>query len=353
MNWFKQNLRAVIIITIVIVAVAALEARKSEPAEISITSLGMPVAEKASQYEQAKELVSPSGFLNTDDQAITLADLIGEKVILLDFMTYSCINCQRTFPYLNAWDEKYRDAGLQIIGIHTPEFDFEKDSANVAAALEQFGIKFPVVQDNDKGTWRAYNNRYWPRKYIIDIDGYIVYDHIGEGSYAETEAVIQGLLAERSERLGLDIVIPDGTVDPDAISRNTDTTTPELYFGSSRHLPYLSNISTIQRGETTLTITETNPDQLTLTGTWYFSDESARSVSDSQFTLPYTAAEIYLVAGATDSTTITLKIDGEEVEPITIQEQGLYTLTSHRRPESHTLEVSVPAGVDLYTITSS
>src|SRR3989338_2998501 len=142
--------------------------------------------EKSKQYQLAKEITTPDGFINTDDKPIILNDLIGKKVILMDFWTYSCINCQRTTPYLNSWYEKYKDAGLEIIGMHTPEFDFEKKYENVEKAVKQFGIKYPVVLDNDRATWQAYKNYYWPHKYLIDIDGFIIYDHIGEGGYAET-----------------------------------------------------------------------------------------------------------------------------------------------------------------------
>src|SRR3989344_7615215 len=138
-----------------------------------------------SDGEKYKEIVNPSGFVNTD--GITVGSQVGKKVVLVDFMTYSCINCQRTFPYLNAWYKKYKDQGLEIIGIHTPEFAFEKDIENVREAMKRFGIMHPVVLDNDYATWRAYGNRFWPRKYLIDIHGDIVYDHIGEGAYEETE----------------------------------------------------------------------------------------------------------------------------------------------------------------------
>lgn len=155
---------------------------------------------KAAQHPRALEISTPDGFINTD--RIAVGDLLGKKVILLDFWTYSCINCQRTIPHLNAWYEKYRDQGLVIIGIHTPEFEFEKQYENVLAAVKKFGIAYPVVLDNNYSTWQAYKNRYWPRKYLIDIDGFVVYDHIGEGAYKETERKIQELLAERARVLG-------------------------------------------------------------------------------------------------------------------------------------------------------
>ena len=153
---------------------------------------------KSERYELAKEITTPDGFINTDGKPITINGLIGKKVILVDFWTYSCINCQRTTPYLNAWYEKYKDKGFVIIGVHTPEFEFEKDYNNVKMATGKFGIKFPVVLDNDFSTWTAYKNQYWPRKYLIDIDGYIIYDHIGEGSVIVDSEEARGITVTAS-----------------------------------------------------------------------------------------------------------------------------------------------------------
>lgn len=156
-----------------------------------------------SQFKKAPEFDRVTGYLNT--KPIGLSDLKG-KVVLVDFWTYSCINCIRTIPYLVDWNEKYADKGLAIVGVHAPEFEFEKNIENVKEAVERFGIKYPVIQDNDKGTWNAYQNQYWPRKYIVDNEGYVRYDHIGEGGYAETEKVIQSLLQERILNLVLTMV---------------------------------------------------------------------------------------------------------------------------------------------------
>src|SRR5918994_353012 len=122
-----------------------------------------------SQFKLAPELTKIAGFVNSEP--ITLADLRG-KVVVVDFWTYSCINCIRTISYLNTWYEKYEDNGLVIVGVHTPEFEFEKDYNNVRAAVEKFDIRYPIAQDNEKETWKAYENRYWPRKYLIDPEGY-------------------------------------------------------------------------------------------------------------------------------------------------------------------------------------
>ena len=178
----------------------------------------------------AKELVNPDGYINVDN--ITISELIGKKVILVDFWTYSCINCQRTLPYLVAWYNRYKDDGFIIIGVHTPEFDFEKDYNNVVEATKKWGITYPVVQDNEYQTWRAYNNRYWPRKYLIDIDGFIVYDHIGEGAYDETEMKIRELLDERRQVLGIgEELTNDMAVVKPETTEFSKITTPEIYFG--------------------------------------------------------------------------------------------------------------------------
>lgn len=186
---------------------------------------------------KAKEITSPSEFINSEK--FKLSDLIGKKVVLVDFWTYSCINCQRITPYLNAWYEKYRNKGLEIVGIHTPEFDFEKKYENVLSAVEKFGIKYPVVQDNEYAIWTAYGNHYWPKKYLIDIDGFIVYDHIGEGEYEETEKKIQELLQERTKALAMKNGedIPRNIVRPE-IPADTDFSkprSPEIYFGAFRN----------------------------------------------------------------------------------------------------------------------
>lgn len=147
-----------------------------------------------SQFKKAPEFTQIAGYLNTDP-TITIADLKG-KVVLVHFWTYTCINCIHTIPYLNEWYKNYSDKGLVIVGIHTPEFDFEKNIDNVKEAVKDYKIKYPVLQDNNYATWNAYENKYWPRDYVVDTEGYIRYNHIGEGGYNDTENVIQSLLSE-------------------------------------------------------------------------------------------------------------------------------------------------------------
>jgi thiol-disulfide isomerase/thioredoxin len=135
-----------------------------------------------------------------NSEPLTLADLGAQgKVVLVDFWTFGCYNCRNTLPYLKRWWEKYRDQGLVIVGVHTPEFDSERELANLRDAVKEQGIGWPVVQDNDYAIWRAYGNRYWPRFYLVDERGLIIYDHIGEGAYEETEARIAAALAARGQ----------------------------------------------------------------------------------------------------------------------------------------------------------
>lgn len=169
---------------------------ESQPASDAEDAAAQRLAEKAAEYPRAEEITDPTGFINTN--GVSIGDARGEKVILLDFWTYSCINCQNTQPYLNAWQERYADDGLQIIGVHKPEFGFEKNPANVAAAVREAGIQYPVVIDNNDATWDAYDQSYWPTMYLIDADGFVRYKHIGEGAYKDTEAKIQELLAEKN-----------------------------------------------------------------------------------------------------------------------------------------------------------
>src|SRR3989344_2511043 len=169
---------------------------------------------------KAPEIIPGGVWFNSDP--LTLSNLRG-KVVIVDFWTYSCINCQRTFPYLRKWYETYKDKGLVIIGVHSPEFEFEKSEKNLTQAIKDFKLPYPIVQDNDFATWRAYNNRYWPAKYIIDKGGYVRYTHFGEGAYDESEKVIQELLKETGAKdVSLQINNP---------TYQTNAKTPEIYFG--------------------------------------------------------------------------------------------------------------------------
>ena len=203
---------------------------KADPAEADPAQ-----SPQAAHVPMAAEVEGIDAWINSDP--LTIAELKG-KVVLVDFWTYTCINCIRTFPYLKQWHSKYADDGLVILGIHTPEFEFEKDYDNVVQATRDNGIIWPVAQDNDYITWENYSNRYWPAKYLVDKDGFVRYTHFGEGAYAETEEQIRLLLAEAGADLSDDsLVLPaDQGLDLTLLDARNGPITPELYAGYQRNL---------------------------------------------------------------------------------------------------------------------
>src|SRR5918998_3780210 len=320
-----------------------------------------------SQFKLAPELTKITSFINSEP--ITLADLRG-KVVLVDFWTYSCINCIRTIPYLNAWYEKYSDNGLVIVGVHTPEFEFEKDYNNVRAAVEKFGIRYPIAQDNEKETWKAYENRYWPRKYLIDPDGYIRYDHIGEGAYAETEKVIQSLLAERTEHIGANITIDQSISNPESSqSVNFDRiNTPELYFGYEYSRAPLGNSEGYKPNQivkyTIPDDTKIVPNRIYLAGEWKNNADHMELQSEvGRIVLSYSAKTVNIVAGGgkselhilEDSLPIDEGSSGTDVSEdgtVKIDGQRLYNIVEHEEYGNHQITIEVAGrGFQIYTFT--
>jgi thiol-disulfide isomerase/thioredoxin len=233
--------------------------RENNPVVIKLNRTEFDEIDK-SKFREAPNFNEISGYINTNDsKPLDLQSLRG-NVVLVDFWTHSCINCIRTIPYLNDWYEKYSDKGLTIVGVHTPEFEFEKNFNNVKSAVDKFQIKYPVLQDNDKGTWNAYENRYWPRKYIIDTEGNIRYDHIGEGAYSETEKVLQYLLAERAAKMGKTEIIfsniSNSTVPASGGNSKASEIdfskiqTPEIYLGYQLAQERLGNTENFQPDRT-------------------------------------------------------------------------------------------------------
>ena len=315
-------------------------------------------AAKKEPGEPYKEIANPSGFVNTGlnpdgtGKSITIGELVGKKVVLVDFLTYSCINCQRTFPYLNAWYEKYKDQGLEIVGIHTPEFAFEKNIENVREAMKEFGIKHPIVLDNNYSTWNAYGNKYWPRKYIIDIHGNVVYDHIGEGGYEETEMKIKELLAERAEVLGTEMGIDEELVSEGLTPAQNFAKSPEVYFGSGRN-EYLANGQAGDSGRRDFVLpADFLPNSLYLGGEWNISPEYAESVSDSRIVFYYYAKNVYFVAEAGSSVSLEVWQDGKLVNAVEVKESRLYRLIENEAAGEHVLELRAGgAGLKAYTFT--
>ena len=273
-------------------------------------------ADKAAGDQPAIEIANPAGFINAP-AGFTLSSIIGKKVILLDFWTYSCINCVRTIPYLDAWYQKYASSGLEIVGIHTPEFDFEKNLTNVQNAVAEYGIHYPVILDSNYGTWNAYNNLYWPHEYLIDMAGYIVHDQVGEGSYPETEGEIQKLLAQRDLILGTSAAaIPTSTVNMTPSNLN-EIQSPETYFGAARN-SLLANGTVMTNGTQTFTAPAAStiqPNRLYLGGTWNFADQYATNVNaGATITYEYDAGNVYIVAaGAPAGTVVNVMQDGAPI----------------------------------------
>ncbi len=327
-------------------------------------------ADAKAGYKPAIEIADPTGFVNAPSN-FTLRSLIGKKVILLDFWTYSCVNCIRTLPYLTAWYQKYQNEGLEIVGIHTPEFDFEKNIVNVQAAAKQYNIQYPIVLDSDYGTWNAYGNLYWPHEYLIDIAGYIVHDHVGEGDYDETEAEIQNLLAERASVLGLSTAVSTSTVNI-APADLSGINSPETYFGANRNA-LLANGNPMVNGPQNLVLpgsTGVTVNRLYLGGNWDFEDEYATNLQAGATVLySYDSAKMYMVASAgagapAGGVTVEVMQDGVPISAadagsdvvngkVTITSSRLYNLVSnHDGSGVHTLELIVDSpGLEAFTFT--
>ncbi len=264
----------------------------------------------------APELAGIAGWINTEP--FTLESLRGQ-VVLVDFWTYTCVNCIRTFPFLKEWHAKYADRGLNIIGVHTPEFEFEKTKANVEDAVSRNGLEWRMAQDNDMKTWRAFNNRFWPAKYMIDATGVIRYRHFGEGAYDETERQIRGLLEEIGVDLS-DIVAsrdPGPEIDP-GVNR-TDSSlsqTRELYAGIQRNIsasvPYYGNNQFYYVPAMTAAFYQDPGDHanhfLYLQGAWINGMESIMHAQETENLDDYIALKIF-------GTSVNVVISSEDAEP--------------------------------------
>lgn len=296
-------------------------------------------------------------FNTPDDQPLSLRELRG-GVVLVDFWTYTCINCIRTLPHLKAWDERYRGQGLTIVGVHTPEFPFERDAGNVADAIEQNGLRYPVAQDNDYATWNAYANQYWPAKYLIDARGRVRYTHFGEGDYEETELAIRQLLAEAGRQ-------PGARARATAAERASRfVTTPESYLGSARADRFVNG--PIASGTRTFRVPASGllPDSLAFEGRWRISSSSATAVGGSRLHVAFGARRVFLVLGSSggrarpvrvllDGRPVAGRWAGEDVRGgvATVRGQRLYRLIDLPRPRRHVLTLELPPGVSGYAFT--
>jgi len=317
-----------------------------------------------SGFKRAPDLVGIEHYLNTTPEE--LSKEIKGKVVLYDFWTYSCINCIRTLPYITAWNEKYLDEGLLIIGVHSPEFEFEKDPENVKMAINKHGVSYPVVLDNDMKTWKAFENRYWPRKYIADHEGYIRYDHIGEGRYKETEKIIQELLEERSTSLGIQRSSKESFVDIKEFE-HTMFRTPELYFGYkfAQNRNQLGSEEGFQPEKITSYSEPTNIElhKFYPVGDWKNYEDSMELDSETgSIKLLYNAKEVNIVTNNNaeleiflDGQPLPSKYAGRDIATngmLRVSEAGLYNIINSENSSSHTIEIKVSGrGFQIFTFT--
>lgn len=288
---------------------------------------------------------------------LTITGLRG-KVVLVDFWTYTCINCIRTLPYIESWHEKYADKGLVIIGVHTPEFAFERDAGNVADAIADFSLKYPIVQDNEYATWNAYENRYWPAKYLIDKDGKIRYTHFGEGEYDETEENIKTLLKE----IGSDV----GTIPVSNPDYAVEARTRESYLGTAR-IEYLSSPEQpIPNKEIPFTApADVYPNSFAYSGRWTLSEEYAMPAKNAELIFRFDAKDVFLVMRPkTPGATIRIRVlldgkppsvlSGADVKNgvVTVDSDRLYKLIKLDKGGEHILKLQfIDGNVDLYAFT--
>jgi cytochrome c biogenesis protein CcdA/thiol-disulfide isomerase/thioredoxin len=287
---------------------------------------------------------------------LTLGQLRG-RVVLIDFWTYTCINCIRTLPQLRAWHARYRRRGLTIVGVHTPEFAFERDPGNVERAIAQNRLRYPVAQDNHYATWDAWGNRYWPAKYLIDAEGRVRYAHFGEGAYDETEAAIRALLAEAgADRLGRSAHARVETASP-------ELATPETYLGHERAEGFLPTAPRPGRGDYA-SVEELPTAGFALAGTWDVSPESATAVRDAAIEARVTARKVFLVLSSADERPrqVQVLLDGRPVTAgeagadvrggrVTVREERLYRLISLRGVEDRRVTLRLAPGVTGYAFT--
>jgi cytochrome c biogenesis protein CcdA/thiol-disulfide isomerase/thioredoxin len=286
-------------------------------------------------YGPAPDFHGIAHWLNS--KPLTLEGLRG-RVGLIDFWTYSCINCLRTLPYIRAWDDRYRDAGLTVVGVHSPEFAFEHVESNVRENVRKLGVRYPVALDNDFVTWQSWHNQYWPAKYLIDKRGHVRYFHFGEGEYGKTEKAIRTLLGSG---------VPAATRLAD--KSPTGAVTPESYLGYSRldrnggDLPAKDeeHAYTFPRGLLA--------NELAFGGVWKLEEERAMAGLSAGLRLQYRARNVYLVL--TGKGTVDVLVDGKPERTVRVASDRLYTLVERQKLGDHLLELHFSPGLAAYAFT--
>lgn len=294
----------------------------------------------------APDIMGITAWLNTEDGAgVDLADLRG-KVVLIDFWTYACINCQRSLPHVTAWYEAYHDAGLEVIGIHSPEYAFEKEQRNVEQGVANFGIEYPVALDNSLSTWTNYRNRYWPASYLVDADGTVRHIKFGEGDYEITEKHIRELLEQANP--GVELPPMTGVEDE---TPGSGSTTPETYLSAGKEVNF-GGSEEYRAGDHGYRFPDgQDRDTFALDGDWTIDFQGATpSGGDARVRLEYTATqEVRVVLGGEG--TVLATVDGDEVEIGVSGSPDSYRVVKLDGSTDGTIELTVPAGVTVYSFT--
>ncbi|MGX5696626.1 cytochrome c biogenesis protein DipZ [Agromyces soli] len=284
-------------------------------------------------------------WFNTPDGAPVELDELRGRVVLVDFWAYSCINCQRSIPHVAAWDDAYRDAGLTVIGVHSPEYAFEKEPRNVEAGIASFGIAYPVALDNSLATWTNYRNRYWPAHYLIDARGTVRHIAFGEGGYDTTERLIRELLVDADP--AAELPQPTDLVDT---TPSLGSITPETYLGTTKQVNF-AGAEPYRRSTVDFSLPTSQPaDTFALGGRWTLGTQSIRPAGGAAtIRLEYTASEVRLVLGG-DGTIVVR--DGDRERRIDVA--GVprsYAVHPAGEPGRGALTIEVPAGIDAYSFT--
>jgi cytochrome c biogenesis protein CcdA/thiol-disulfide isomerase/thioredoxin len=307
-------------------------------------SLPSVTAKSLHNYGPAPDFTDVAHWFNTaNGQPLTISQLRG-KVVLVDFWTYSCINCLRSLPHVKALYAKYKDDGFIVVGVHTPEFDFEHVQGNVQSAISRLGVTYPVEMDNNYGTWDAWGNNSWPAEYVIDANGDVRYGSIGEGEYGETEAVVRALLNAKGVKS-----LPPPTDVPDRTP--TQQSTPESYLGYERLARYTGSPSVVKNKATNYTLaSKLKASQLSYGGTWTVGADDITAGPNATLEINIDATEAYLVLSGTGAVTATLN-----GKPLATQHVSgvpeLYTIVSGSTVQHGILKLQVPQGVEAYDFT--
>jgi thiol-disulfide isomerase/thioredoxin len=358
-NPFRWSLLALVVVASLIGVAVALHPSASDPTTAA-TGLGASTTDPTAgglliadtDRVAAPDFTGIDSWLN--GPPLTIPALRG-KVVLVDFWTFSCVNCTRTIPHLQTLETTYRSAGLVLVGVHSPEFDFEKSRDNVAAATRRLGVSWPVALDSEMATWNAYGNQYWPAEYLIDQNGRVAYVHFGEGDYSATETAVRALLHATATPGPATDVAPGRDI------------TPELYAGSQRgHLAdgaaYGSSGQAVNYPDHGAPVER---DAIAVVGRWVDRGDYLDAVGAGHIRLRFHASEVYVVAGvATNGNPLRVGVtlDGGPVAAgnrgpdlsdgsMVVSSAGLDHVLTGVAPGDHVIDLSVPAGLSLYTFT--